>query len=259
MAQTPNHREAKAPPGIRRSNEQWQARALDGPGLYSFLEEAYPAYPALKTFEDDARPLPVWAEVGSEGAVGRNRGGAWGAGGLGGRSRCVVLGLLRAMRPPGRSRLPPAGRRLGAAGEGDPGGPAGAPGHVEPAHVRPEDDREERPEVALQDGDLLHSLATSESLTDEILDAYAGLAGLHPRGGMAQAGAPGLAAQAGGREGCTRTVMAERCVECHPVSVHGKANRQALDEGPLHDPEDLEMQHRVGGTGCWPSRCSGPG
>src|SRR5947209_2605513 len=56
-------KEAKAPPGIRRSNEQWHARALDGPGLYRFLEETYPAYPALKMFEDDRRPLPVWAEV----------------------------------------------------------------------------------------------------------------------------------------------------------------------------------------------------
>src|ERR1700737_4709159 len=30
------------------------------------------------------------------------------------------------------------------------------------------------------------------------------------------------------------------------------ANRQALDEEPLDPPQDLEMQRRVGGTGCRP-------
>jgi hypothetical protein len=48
--------------GVRRSNEEWHSRALEGRGLYRLLHEKYPAYPTLKLFGDEARPLPVWAE-----------------------------------------------------------------------------------------------------------------------------------------------------------------------------------------------------
>jgi transcriptional regulator with XRE-family HTH domain len=47
---------------VRRSPEEWQGRALDGPGLYQFFEAKYPAYPALQLFGDETKPLPVWAE-----------------------------------------------------------------------------------------------------------------------------------------------------------------------------------------------------
>ena len=50
-----------APP-IRRSPEEWHGRAPDGPGLYQFFEAAYPGYPVLRLFGDQAKPLPVWAE-----------------------------------------------------------------------------------------------------------------------------------------------------------------------------------------------------
>jgi transcriptional regulator with XRE-family HTH domain len=46
----------------RRSAEEWQGRALDGPGIYGFFEAKYPAYPALRLFGDEAKPLPVWVE-----------------------------------------------------------------------------------------------------------------------------------------------------------------------------------------------------
>lgn len=44
------------------SPEEWHGRALDGPGLYQFFEAAYPDYPVLRLFGDQAKPLPVWAE-----------------------------------------------------------------------------------------------------------------------------------------------------------------------------------------------------
>jgi hypothetical protein len=78
---------------VRRSPEEWQGRALDGPGLYQFFDAKgspldnlagahvtdlrgfvlmrkrcctgtpkYPAYPALRLFGDEAKPLPVWVE-----------------------------------------------------------------------------------------------------------------------------------------------------------------------------------------------------
>jgi hypothetical protein len=47
---------------VRRSPEEWHGRALDGPGLYQFFEAAYPDYPVLRLFGDEAKPLPVWAE-----------------------------------------------------------------------------------------------------------------------------------------------------------------------------------------------------
>jgi hypothetical protein len=55
------------PPGrhvapVRRSPEEWHGRALDGPGLYQFFQATYPAYPALRLFGDEAKPLPAWAE-----------------------------------------------------------------------------------------------------------------------------------------------------------------------------------------------------
>ena len=46
-----------------RSPEEWHGRALDGPGIYQFLEEQYPAYPLLRLFGDQAKPLPAWAEL----------------------------------------------------------------------------------------------------------------------------------------------------------------------------------------------------
>jgi transcriptional regulator with XRE-family HTH domain len=46
---------------VRRSPEEWHGRALEGPGLYQLLEARYPAYPALRLFGDQTKPLPVWA------------------------------------------------------------------------------------------------------------------------------------------------------------------------------------------------------
>ncbi len=34
--------------GVRRSNEEWQSRALEGRGLYRLLKETYPSYPTLE-------------------------------------------------------------------------------------------------------------------------------------------------------------------------------------------------------------------
>jgi transcriptional regulator with XRE-family HTH domain len=53
----------KRPAVVRRSPEDWHGRALDGPGVYQFLQETYPAYPLLRLFGDEAKPLPVWAEL----------------------------------------------------------------------------------------------------------------------------------------------------------------------------------------------------
>jgi transcriptional regulator with XRE-family HTH domain len=52
----------KVPAG-RLSNEEWQARALEGTGLYELLAERYPEYPTLKLLGDESSPLPVWAKV----------------------------------------------------------------------------------------------------------------------------------------------------------------------------------------------------
>jgi transcriptional regulator with XRE-family HTH domain len=51
------------PAVVRRSPEDWHGRALDGPGVYQLLEAKYPAYPLLRLFGDEAKPLPVWAEL----------------------------------------------------------------------------------------------------------------------------------------------------------------------------------------------------
>jgi transcriptional regulator with XRE-family HTH domain len=48
-------RTASAP--VRRSPEEWHGRALDGPGLYQLFEIAYPDYPTLRLFGDEAKPL----------------------------------------------------------------------------------------------------------------------------------------------------------------------------------------------------------
>jgi transcriptional regulator with XRE-family HTH domain len=53
----------KRPAVVRRSPDDWHGRALDGPGVYQLLEEKYPAYPLLRLFGDEAKPLPVWAEL----------------------------------------------------------------------------------------------------------------------------------------------------------------------------------------------------
>jgi transcriptional regulator with XRE-family HTH domain len=54
---------ARHPPVVRTSPEEWHGRALDGPGVYQLLEARYPAYPLLRLFGDEAKPLPVWAEL----------------------------------------------------------------------------------------------------------------------------------------------------------------------------------------------------
>jgi hypothetical protein len=41
------------------------AAALDGPGVYRLLEATYPAYPLLRLFGDEAKPLPVWPTAGT--------------------------------------------------------------------------------------------------------------------------------------------------------------------------------------------------
>jgi hypothetical protein len=53
------------PVGARngRSHEEWHGRALDGPGLYEFLEATYASYSLLRLFGDKAKPSPVWAEL----------------------------------------------------------------------------------------------------------------------------------------------------------------------------------------------------
>jgi transcriptional regulator with XRE-family HTH domain len=61
------HESLPAPPAkhaapVRMSPEEWHGRALDGPGLYQFFAAAYPEYPVLRLFGDEAKPLPVWAE-----------------------------------------------------------------------------------------------------------------------------------------------------------------------------------------------------
>jgi transcriptional regulator with XRE-family HTH domain len=54
---------ARHPAVVRRSPEEWHGRALDGPGVYRLLEAKYPGYPLLRLFGDEAKPLPVWAEL----------------------------------------------------------------------------------------------------------------------------------------------------------------------------------------------------
>jgi transcriptional regulator with XRE-family HTH domain len=54
---------ARRPAVVRRSPEEWHGRALDGPGVYRLLEAKYRAYPLLRLFDDEAKPLPVWAEL----------------------------------------------------------------------------------------------------------------------------------------------------------------------------------------------------
>jgi hypothetical protein len=50
-------------PAARLSNEGWQARALEGSGLYDLLAKRHPGYPVLTLLGDESSPLPVWAEV----------------------------------------------------------------------------------------------------------------------------------------------------------------------------------------------------
>jgi transcriptional regulator with XRE-family HTH domain len=55
--------EARRGAVVRRSPEEWHGRALDGAGLYQLLKAKYPTYPLLRLFDDEAKPLPVWAEL----------------------------------------------------------------------------------------------------------------------------------------------------------------------------------------------------
>src|SRR5262245_11808678 len=52
----PADREARRPGVVRRSPEEWQGRALDGPGIYQLLEAKYPAYTLRHLFGDRAKP-----------------------------------------------------------------------------------------------------------------------------------------------------------------------------------------------------------
>ena len=61
----PRDKRVDRPAVVRTSPEQWHGRALDGPGAYELLENKYPAYPLLRLFGDEAKPLPVWAELAS--------------------------------------------------------------------------------------------------------------------------------------------------------------------------------------------------
>jgi transcriptional regulator with XRE-family HTH domain len=61
----PSDGSARHPEVVRRSPEEWHGRALDGPGVYRLLEAKYPAYPLARLFGDEAKPLPVWAELAS--------------------------------------------------------------------------------------------------------------------------------------------------------------------------------------------------
>ncbi len=174
-ALTPNHKEAQPAAGIRRSNEQWHARALDGPGLYQFLENAYPAYPVLKMFEDDARPLPVWAKVAPREQWEQTEAG---------------LGELSA------SGVIPDVRSWLWNEQCDPRAEADFRRHVIDWEQQVKEIQTGRrahldkwnqltydlgtiqqtatsPKLLCKMGTYFHSLATSESLSDEILDAYA--------------------------------------------------------------------------------------
>ena len=39
----------------KRSPDEWHGRALDGPGLYQFFKAAYPGYPVLQLFGNEAK------------------------------------------------------------------------------------------------------------------------------------------------------------------------------------------------------------
>jgi transcriptional regulator with XRE-family HTH domain len=164
------------PAPIRRSPEEWHGRALDGPGLYQFFAAAYPDYPVLRLFGDEAKPLPVWAEPASR--------EQW-------QDVEAALGSLDLSRPP------PDVRRWGYWEQCDPRGQrdferrledwdrqlreiqAGKRDHLDTwnqltydlAAMTRDDDGRLRLDCKL--GTYFHSLSTSEALDPELLEAYA--------------------------------------------------------------------------------------
>ncbi|HEX4863787.1 MAG TPA: hypothetical protein VFV02_06930 [Acidimicrobiales bacterium] len=56
------HREGRAG-GIRRSHDERHSLGLESRGLYRLLATKYPDYPALSLGNDTDPPLPVWAEL----------------------------------------------------------------------------------------------------------------------------------------------------------------------------------------------------
>ncbi len=161
-------------PVVRLSNEEWQARALEGTGLYELLEKRYPGYSTLKLLGDASKPLPVWAEVAPKDQWSNTEAG---------------LGELTVSLP-----LPHI--REWSNGEAcDPRAEADFRRHVDDwdrqvreiqtgrrAHLDKWNqltydlDRIERTDRGLKMhcrmGTYFHSLATSESLADEVMELY---------------------------------------------------------------------------------------
>ncbi|MEA2503570.1 MAG: hypothetical protein QOG36_613, partial [Actinomycetota bacterium] len=158
----------------RLSNEEWQVRALEGTGLYELLEKRYPGYPVLKLLGDESSPLPVWAEVApreqwsdTEAALGRLKVSLpmpqvrdWKSGGD--YAPKAEADFRRHLDDWDRQvRETQTGRRV----------------HLDKWNQLTYDlDRIERTDAGLKMhckmGTYFHSLATSESLADEVMEAY---------------------------------------------------------------------------------------
>jgi transcriptional regulator with XRE-family HTH domain len=161
-------------PAARLSNEEWQARALEGTGLYELLEERYPGYPTLKLLGDESSPLPVWAEVAPREQWSNTEAG------LGDLNVSVPIPQVREWSA-GEEYYPKAEtdfrRHLDDWDRQVREIQAGRRAHLDKWNQLTYDlDRIERSDRGLKMhckmGTYFHSLATSESLADEAMEVY---------------------------------------------------------------------------------------
>ncbi len=174
-------------------DEEWQARALEAPGLCELLAQRYPGYSTLKLLGDESSPLPVWAEVAARDQWSNTEAG---------------LGELNVSLPM------PQVREWSTGEDYDPHAEAdfrrhlddwdrqvreiqtGRRRHLDKWNQLTYDlDRIERIDGGLKMhckmGTYFHSLATSESLADEVMEVYSAWPDYIPE----KAGAAGLAAR----------------------------------------------------------------
>jgi hypothetical protein len=97
----------------------------------SRFEAAYPDYPALRLFGDEAKPLPVWAEAAPREQWADVEAPLGTLDLLGAAARCAPLALLGGVLSPGRAGLPAPPGGVGPTAPRDRRGQAGASRHLD--------------------------------------------------------------------------------------------------------------------------------
>ena len=175
-------------PVVHLSNEEWQGRALEGSGLYELLAERYPTYPTLRLLGDESRPLPVWAELAPRDQWSDTEAS------LGELSIPLPMPHVRDWGPAehfDREAEADFHRHLGDWDRQVREIQTGRRAHLDKWNQLTYDlDRLERTDRGLKMhckmGTYFHSLATSESLADEVMEVYSAWPDYAPEEGWPQ-------------------------------------------------------------------------